>query len=67
MLEHAGLSVEAYEDTLDWDRRQRALMAATLAARADLIAEMGEVVDGLHSDPAYLVYRRCILAVARKA
>jgi ubiquinone/menaquinone biosynthesis C-methylase UbiE len=67
VLEQAGLVVETYEETPDWERRQRAVSEAALAARADLIAEMGDVADSLHSDPAYIVYRRRILVVARKS
>jgi hypothetical protein len=59
ILEQAGLMVEIYEETPDWERRQRAFTEAYLAAQADLV--------GLMSDPAYLVYRRRILLVARKA
>ena len=66
VLEQAGLVVETYEETPDWVRRQRVVSEAVRAARAELIAEMGDVADGLHSDPAYIAYRRRILVVARK-
>jgi len=42
MLQAAGFEVEHYEMTPDWERRQRGVYAGVLAAKEQLIAEMGK-------------------------
>jgi len=66
LLQNAGFVVEVYEETPDWERRQRAFTASILAARAELISEMGPIAEHLVTDPAYIAYRKRVLIVARK-
>ncbi len=66
LLQQAGFVVETYEETPDWERRQRAFYDAFDAARTELVAEMGDLAHGLFSDPSYIIYRKRILVVARK-
>ena len=42
LLHEAGFDVEVYEDTPDWDQRQRSINELLLARVADLAAENGE-------------------------
>lgn len=78
LLRDAGFTVEAYEEASDWEDRQRAVYEGIRAARADLIAEMGEeaasvllaeasLLPGLVDGTDYLAHMRRILVVARRA
>jgi hypothetical protein len=66
------LVVEAYEETPDWEQRQRAAHAAMLAARDELVSEFGaeataDILQGEARQLELLAYlRRRILIVARK-
>lgn len=66
LLQQAGFAIEVYEETPDWEQRQRAFTDAYIRAQAELVAEMGDLGHGLVSDPAYIAYRTRILVVARK-
>ena len=46
LFREAGGVVETYEETPEWERRQRALYDGILAAQQALIAELGEAVAG---------------------
>ncbi len=66
LLQDAGFVVEVYEEMPDWEQRQRAFTATILAARAELIAEMGPIAEHLVTDPAYISFRKRVLIAARK-
>jgi SAM-dependent methyltransferase len=71
LLEGAGLTVEAYEETPGWAERVRAAFGAVLDAADVLVAEMGErTAAGLLAEAAVTVdlepYRRRVLAVAAR-
>jgi ubiquinone/menaquinone biosynthesis C-methylase UbiE len=71
LLRDAGFVVEGYEETPDWERRQRAVYQGILAAQATLIRELGEVagtgiVQEAREVPALLEQARRVLVVARR-
>lgn len=71
MLIDAGFDIEIYEETPNWEARQRAVLAGIVAAKEKLVAEMGET-DAMHLyrwaliRPSELENNRRILVVARK-
>jgi SAM-dependent methyltransferase len=73
LLEAAGFVVETYEETPDWERRQRAVLEGMLVAKEELAAEQGaeaaeRIVAGLTVQIENLAgLRRRVLVVARKA
>ncbi len=71
LLEEAGLTVEVYEETPEWEARQRAIFAGIVAAKDQLIEEAGEEAAGYYyrwavNRPQELSQTRRILAVARR-
>ncbi len=77
LLSEAGFNVESYEETKDWERRQRGIYLATLAHSDELIQEMGVQVAGplideaklfteLHDGKDILMQIRRILVVAQR-
>lgn len=52
LLEEAGLDVVAYEETPDWEARQRAIDGLLMEAAEDLAAEQGEPIDQVRQDLA---------------
>lgn len=71
VLQEAGFEVETYEETPDWERRQRAVYAGILAARDALVKEVGTLAAGnliaeAQEFPDLLSHARRILVVARK-
>jgi SAM-dependent methyltransferase len=72
LLEAAGFVVEVYEETPEWEQRQRALAEGMLAAREDVAAEEGAAAAERMVAQVTLqlenlaAMRRCVLVVARK-
>ena len=71
MLEAAGFSVEHYEETSDWERRMRLLLAGIVAEEVNLRREVGDVAAAsLHqwasNRPKELADARRVLIVARR-
>jgi ubiquinone/menaquinone biosynthesis C-methylase UbiE len=77
VLREAGFTVETYEETPEWEPRQRAVYEGLRGAQAQVMAEMGEVaagpllaeanlLPGLADGTDYLAHMRRILVVARK-
>jgi ubiquinone/menaquinone biosynthesis C-methylase UbiE len=78
VLREAGFAVETYEETPEWEPRQRAVYEGLRGAQVQVIAEMGEaaagpllaeanLLPGLADGTDYLAHMRRILVVARKA
>ena len=71
LLRDAGFVVDVYEETPDWEQRQRAVYEGILAARTTLTTELGEVaaadiISEANEGPALLRQCRRILVVARR-
>ena len=71
LFREAGGVVETYEETADWERRQRAVFEGILAAQQVLIAELGKVVAGgiikeAQQVPALFSHSTHILMVVRR-
>lgn len=71
LLEEAGFEVESLEETPDWERRQRAIHERSIAAKDQLVREMGEQaatmwVHYCETEMPKLAQMRRILVVARK-
>jgi hypothetical protein len=71
LLEAAGFAVETYEEPLDWQRQQRALMEGIIAAEHELVEELGltaaaEYVAMARGALADLPVRRYVFGVARR-
>ena len=77
LLLEAGFEVEVYDETPDWERRQRGVYAGILAATEALIQERGEQAAGFMIQEAehatglldgtdYLAHARRILVIARR-
>jgi ubiquinone/menaquinone biosynthesis C-methylase UbiE len=77
LLAEAGFEVERYEETAEWERRQRGVYAGILAAKEALIQERGEQAAGFMIQEAeqatglldgvdYLAYARRIFVIARR-
>ena len=71
LLEAAGFEVLAYEDTPDWEQRQRDLGDRLMAAADELAAESGEPVDEVRAAIAEInatidaMLRRVLLVAGR--
>ena len=71
LLKEAGLTVESYEETPDWEARERAIFAGIESAKEKLIEEAGEEAAGYFyrwavNRPNELSQTRRILAVVRR-
>jgi ubiquinone/menaquinone biosynthesis C-methylase UbiE len=71
LLEQAGMAVERYEATPDWQRRQETVYQQIIAQQDALVREMGEAsarfwIHGAQTELPRLPQMRRILAVARK-
>jgi len=78
VLREAGFIVDSYEETPDWQSRQRAVYEGLRQEEAQVIAEMGEaaagvllaeanLLPGLTDGTDYLACMQRILVVARRA
>lgn len=71
MLIEAGFHIEIYEETPNWEARQRAVLAKIVAAKEKLVEEMGKT-DAMHLyqwaliRPSELDKNRRVFVVARK-
>lgn len=71
MLIDAGLTIEVYEETPNWEVRQRAILAGIVANKDQLMEEMGEA-DAMHlyhwalARPNELSNNRRVFVKARK-
>ena len=72
MLIDAGFTIEIYEETPDWEIRQRAILAGIVENKDKLVAEMGEA-DAMHLyrwaliRPDELAENRRVFVKARKS
>ena len=71
LFREAGGVVETYEETTDWERRQRAVFSGILAAQQALMAELGEevaeeIITEAQHVPALFAHSTHILMVVRR-
>jgi SAM-dependent methyltransferase len=73
LLEEAGLRVLAYEETPDWEARQRGIDRLLMEAVVDLAAEQGEPVEQVRHDLAEMaaaldhIIRRVLIVAERRS